>query len=103
MRLVIPLDPYIEHFDGYLELVEDDSSLFRDILALGPIPEQEPVSPELLWYLGRHPKKGDDSKPVLEGLPDPPSEPCAGGRTTDIEQLLDTDSRQASTQMEPVA
>ena len=36
------------------------------------------------------------------GTPDPPSEPCAGGRAIEIERLLDTDSRQASTQMEPV-
>ncbi len=35
-------------------------------------------------------------------MPDPPSKPCAGGRAMEIEQLLDTDSRQASTQMESV-
>ena len=51
VRMVTPSDPYFEHFDGYLELVDDDSSLFRDTSALGPTPEQEPVSPELLWYL----------------------------------------------------
>ncbi len=34
--------------------------------------------------------------------PDSPGEPCAGGRAMEIERLLDTDSRQASTQMEPV-
>ncbi len=103
VRMVIPSDPYLEHFDGYLELMEDDSSLFCDTPALGPTPEQEPVSHKLLWYLGCPPKGEDDSKLSLEGLPDPPSEPCAGGRAMDIEQLLDTDSQQASTQMEPVA
>ncbi len=36
------------------------------------------------------------------GLPDLPSEPCAGGRDMDIEGLLETDSHQASTQTEPV-
>ncbi len=36
VRMVTPSDPYFEHFDGYLELVEDDSSLFRDTSALGP-------------------------------------------------------------------
>ena len=30
------------------------------------------------------------------------SEPCASGRAMDIERLLETDSRQASTQTEPV-
>ncbi len=59
--MVIPSDPYLDHFDGYLELVEDGSSLFRGTSALGPIPEQEPISPELLWYLGHHPKGEDDS------------------------------------------
>ena len=39
---------------------------------------------------------------AVEGLPDLPSEPCAGGRAMDIEWLLDTDSHQASTQTEPV-
>ena len=38
----------------------------------------------------------------LDGLPDPTSEPRAGGRAMDIEQLLDTDNQQASTQTEPV-
>ncbi len=83
-------------------MVEDDSSLFCDTSALGPTPKQEPISPELLWYLGHHPKEEDVSKSALEGLPGPPSEPCAGSRAMDIEWLLDTDSRQASTQTEPV-
>ncbi len=39
---------------------------------------------------------------AVVGLPDPPSEPCAGGHALDIERLLDTDSRQFSTQTEPV-
>ncbi len=100
--MVIPSDAYLEHFVCYLELVEDDSSLFRDTSALGPTPEQEPISPELLWYLGHHTKEEDDSKWALEGLPDLPSELCAGSRAMDIDRLLDTDSRQASTQTEPV-
>ncbi len=90
--MVIPSDPYLEHFDDYLQLVEDDTSLFRDTPPLEPTPEQKPVSLELLWYLGRHPKGDDDSESALEGLPDLPSEPCAGGRTMDIEWLLDIDS-----------
>ena len=31
VRMVTPSDLYYEHFDGYLELVEDESGLFRDI------------------------------------------------------------------------
>ncbi len=100
--MVTPSNPYFEHFDGYLELVEDDSSHFRDTSTLGPILEQEPVSPELLWYLGRHPKGEDDSEWAVVGTPDSPSEPCVGGRAMEVEQLLDTDSHQASTQTEPV-
>ncbi len=50
VRMVTPSDPYFKHFDGYLELVEDDTSLFRDMSTREPTPEQEPVSPELLWY-----------------------------------------------------
>ncbi len=102
VRMVTPSDPYFEHFDGYLELVEDDSSLFRDTSALGPTPEQKSLPPELLWYLGHHPKADDDSEVAAVGTSDPPSEPCAGGHTVEIEQLLDIDSRQASTQTEPV-
>ncbi len=47
VRMVIPLDPYLEHFDGYLELVEDDTSLFHDTPTLGPTPKKEPILPEL--------------------------------------------------------
>ena len=47
--MVIPLNPYLEHFGGYMELVEDDISLFPDTPALEPSPEQEPISPELVF------------------------------------------------------
>ena len=93
VRMVTPSNPYLEHFDGYLELGDYESSLFHNIPALGPTPEQEPISQELLWYLGCHPKEWYDSKPALKGLTDPCSELRAGGRTMDIERLLDTDSQ----------
>ncbi len=51
VRMVTPSD-YFGHFDGYLELVEDDASLFRDISTREPTPEQKPVSPELLCVMG---------------------------------------------------
>ncbi len=101
--MVIPSDPYLKHFDGYLESMDDDTSLFLDTPTLGPTPEQEPDSPKLLWYLGHHAKEVDDSKSELEGLPDLPSEPCAGSHAMDIERLLDPDSQQASTQTKLVS
>ncbi len=30
VRMVTPSDPYLAHFDGYLELVDNDTSHFRD-------------------------------------------------------------------------
>ena len=66
--MVTPSDPYFEHFNGYHELVENDSSLFRDTSALGRTPEQGPISPELLSYLGRHPKGEDESKLAVVNL-----------------------------------
>ncbi len=82
--------------------MEDDASLFRDISTLEPTPGQEPVSPEWLWYLGRHPKGEDDSELETVETPDSPREPYVDGRAMEIERLLDTDSHQASTQTEPV-
>ncbi len=83
--MVTPSDPYFDHFDGYLEFVEDDASLFRDISIREPTPEQEPVSPEFLLYLGRHPKGEDDSELATVETPDSPREPCVGGRAVEIE------------------
>ncbi len=102
VRMVTQSDPYYEHFDGYLELVEDDAGLFRYTSTREPTPEQEPVLPELLWYLGRHPKGEDDFELATVGTPDLPREPCVGASAVEIERLLNTDSRQASTQTEPV-
>ncbi len=44
----------MEHFDGYLEPIEDDSALFRTFTE--QVPSTLTVAPELLWYLGPHPK-----------------------------------------------
>ena len=56
--------------------------------------------------MGRHHKGGgggDEPVNTLNGwLKDLPSVQHAGGHTTDIERLLDTNSRQASTETEPV-
>ncbi len=102
VRIVAPSDLYFKHFDGYLELVEDDASVVRNISTLEPTPEQESVSPELLLYLGGHPKEEDDSELAAVETPDSHRETSVGGRAMDIERLLDADSRQASTQMKPV-
>ena len=45
-RMVTESDPYLEHFCGYLELVEVDSSFFRDESALVATPEQKPILSE---------------------------------------------------------
>ncbi len=63
VRVVARLDPYMEHMDGYVELVEDDSTFVCDpaTLVLSKVlsdPHQL-VPPELLWYIGHHPKEAD--------------------------------------------
>ncbi len=64
-------------------------------------PTHPPTHPPFgIWFVT--PKGEDDSKLAVVGTPDLPSEPCAGGHATEIDQLLDTDSHQASTQKEPV-
>ena len=47
----------MEDFDGYIELVEDDSTLFRDPTAPVPSLLAQAIRPDLLWYMGRHPAK----------------------------------------------
>ncbi len=63
---------------------------------------KSPFHPSCLGIWVVIPKEEDYTKSAFEGLPDPPSEPCAGSRAMDIERLLDTDSRQASTQTESI-
>ncbi len=55
------LNPYMEHFNGYIELMDDDSSLFRDFPAPVPPAGEKSISSELLWCLGRHPEKDEGS------------------------------------------
>ncbi len=50
----------MEHFDGYLETIEDDSALFRTLTE--QVPSTHTIAPELLWYLGPHPKS--EGEPV---------------------------------------
>ncbi len=47
----------MEDFDGYIELVTNDSTLFRDPTAPIPSPSAQAIPPELLWYMRRHPAK----------------------------------------------
>ena len=84
----------MEHFDGYLKLIEDDSALFRDFVDREP---SLPVAPELLWYLGRHSEGKDEPTPET-GKPQSPAEAKkATSQAGLIEQLIDTDIRQACT------
>ncbi len=88
----------MEHFDGYLDLIEDDSALFRDFA------DREPslaVAPELLWYLGHHPEGKDEPTPETGKGQSPAEAKQANSRAGLIEQLIDVDSRQACTQTQP--
>ncbi len=94
-----PQDQYVEHFDGYLELIEDDSAVFRDPT------DREPslaVAPKLLWYLGRHPEGKDEPMPEISKAHSPTEAKQAISRAGLIEQLIDVDSRQVGTQTQPV-
>ena len=39
---------YTQHFDGYIEMIEDDSNLFRDPAALASSSTEKVIPPELL-------------------------------------------------------
>ncbi len=54
VRALTPCEQYMEELDGYIELVEDDSTLFRDPTAPVPSPPAKAIPPKLLWYMGRH-------------------------------------------------
>ncbi len=91
-----PCEQYMEDFDGYIELVEDDSTLFRDPTAPVPSPLAQAIPPELLWYMGHHPaKEGGTSS---GGSPSDNAEWTAISRAKVIEQLLDADSCHGETQ-----
>ncbi len=72
---VLPQDPYLQHFNGYIELVEDDSSQFRDSPALVSPTSEKPISPELLWHLSHHPSMDQGSISMPDGPPDLSSVP----------------------------
>ncbi len=85
-------------FYGYLELIEDDSALFRDSSDRKP---SLAVTPELLWYLGRHPE-GKGELTLETGMAQSPAEAKqAISQVRLIKQLLDMDSRPACTPTEP--
>ncbi len=55
----MPQDQCLEHFDGYIELVEDYSALFWDPAAPLPSPHVQAILSELLWYMDPHPAKDE--------------------------------------------
>ncbi len=85
MRTVIPFDPYLEHFYGYTEIVEDDSSLFHHDLTA-------PVPSTCINAID----KGDESNSMTDGSWDLSNAPPTDNRTKTVEHLLDNDSRQAN-------
>ncbi len=84
----------MEDFDGYIELVEDDSTLFRDPTPPLLSPSAQAIPPDFLWYMGRHSAKevGISSG----GFSTENSEGTAISPAKVIERLLD-----AETQTEP--
>ncbi len=95
MRAITLQDQYVEHFDGYLEPIEDDSALFRDLTDRSP---SLAIAPELLWYLRRHPEREDEPTPKTGKAQRPAKAKQAISWAELIEQLIDMDSRQACTQ-----
>ena len=97
VRAITPQDQYVEHFDGYLEAIEDDSVLFRDLTVREP---SLAVAPKMLWYLGPHPKGKDEPTSEPGKAQSPAEAKQAVNRAGLIKQLIDVDSRQACTQTE---
>ncbi len=99
MRALTPCEQYVEDFDGYIEDVEDDSTLFRDPTASVLSPSAQAIPPELLWYMGRHSAKEGGVSNGRSPTDNP--EGAAISRAKVIERLLDADICQAETQTEP--
>ncbi len=68
VRAITPQDQYVEHFDGYPEMIGDDSALFRDLADRNL---SMTVAPELLLYLGCHPEGEDEPMPETGKAPSP--------------------------------
>ncbi len=99
MRAVIMQEQYMEHFDGYLEPIDDDFALFRTLNE--QVPSTPTVAPELLWYLGPHPKSEGEPVSAHDQDLSPKQAVPAVSRDKVIKRLLHVDSRQACTQKEP--
>ncbi len=89
----------MEHFDGYINPIADNSALFRTFTE--QIPSTPTVAPELMWYLGPHPKSEGEPVSAHDPEPSPKQAVPAVSRAKVIERLLDVDSRQACMQREP--
>ncbi len=89
----------MEDFAGYIELVEDDSTLVRDPTDPVRSPSAHAIPPDLLWYMGRHPAKEAGISSGRSPADNP--EGAAISRAKVIERLLNADSHQSETQTEP--
>ena len=99
VRSVIMQEQYMEHFDGYLEPIGDDSALFRTLTE--QVPSAPTVARELLCYLGSHPKSKGEPVSAHDQEPSPKQAVPMVSQAKVIEWLLDVDGRQACTQTEP--
>ena len=69
MRAVTLQDQYCKHFDGYIELIEDDAILFSDSTTPAPSPLVQALSPKRLWYLGHYPTMVEEPATDFRELP----------------------------------
>ena len=90
MRLVVTQEQYMEHFGGYLEPIEDDSALFRTLTE--QVPLTPTIAPNLLWYLGFHPKSEGEPVSAHDEESSPKQAVPVVSRAKVIERLLDVDS-----------
>ncbi len=92
---------YVEHYDGYIELV-DDSALFRYAQVTVVSTADPAISSKLMWYLVRYPIEDDQPTGTSTDVSKDTEVQPTVSRAKTIKKLLETDPRQSQTQTEPV-
>lgn len=88
-RFITLPDQDLEHFDGYIEMIEGDCCLFTHHAALMSSSPEKMISPEPLWYLDHHPNQDDQAVPKSGTLIGEGHITLAISHAKVIEQLLD--------------
>ncbi len=91
MNMVMLQYRYLEHCDSYIELIEDDSALFRNPTAFVPSPQTPAMASEWFWYMDRNPKRDSDFD--VGNVPHSAGVAPAVNWAALIDRLLDSDSR----------